>query len=92
MNNKTKKILVVGEGKYQGLDDQAITVEDEYSISFKKSKKEYVFSMYCYGSNSFLFVNVTKIYKFKVKDSEIKVLNFCFNYTLLILLYIIISI
>ena len=28
--------------------------------------------MHYIGSNSFLFINATKIYKFKAKDSEIK--------------------
>ena len=29
-------------------------------------------SLHCNGSNSFLFVNVTKMNQFKAKDSEIK--------------------
>ena len=33
--------------------------------------------MYYNGSNSFLFVNDTKIYQFKAKDSEIKKYPLC---------------
>ena len=36
-----------------------------YSINFTVTKKNYN------GANSYLFVNGTEIYKFKVKDSEI---------------------
>ena len=65
-------------------------------LVLRNQEKEYVFSMYCYGSNSFLFVNVTKIYKFKVKDSEIMVINsfqlhtinslihYCFNLNIVV--------
>ena len=34
-------------------------------------------SLYCNGSNSFLFVNTTKIYQFKAEDSEIKKYPLC---------------
>ena len=33
--------------------------------------------MKCNGSNSFLFVNATKIYQFKAKDSNIKKYPLC---------------
>ena len=33
--------------------------------------------MHCNGGNSFLFVNATKIYQFKAKDSEIKKYPLC---------------
>ena len=34
-------------------------------------------SLHYNGSNSFLFVNATKIYQFKAKDSEIKPYPLC---------------
>ena len=42
-----------------------------YSISFTITKKKFCLSLHCNGANSYLFVNSTEIYKFKVKDSEI---------------------
>ena len=33
--------------------------------------------MHCNGANSYLFVNSTEIYKFRVKDSEIVPSPFC---------------
>ena len=54
MNNKNKNILVFGEGKYQGLDDKAITVEDEYSISFEKSGKRICFQYVLLWKQQFL--------------------------------------
>ena len=35
-------------------------------------KKRFALSLHCNGRNSFLFVNATKTYQFKAKDSEIK--------------------
>ena len=42
-----------------------------YSISFTITKKKFCLSLHCNGANSYLFLNGTEIYKFKVKDSEI---------------------
>ena len=42
-----------------------------YSINFTVTKKKLCLSLHYNGSNSYLFVNGTEIYKFKVKDSEI---------------------
>ena len=41
-------------------------------INFTQSDKRFVLSLHCNRSKSFLFVNATKIYQFKVKESEIK--------------------
>ena len=35
------------------------------------TKKKFCLSLHCNGAISYLFVNGTKIYKFKTKDSEI---------------------
>ena len=42
-----------------------------YSINFTATKKKFCLSLHYNGANSYLFVNGTKIYKFKAKDSEI---------------------
>ena len=42
-----------------------------YSISFTAAKKKFCLSLYYNGDNSYLFVNGTKIIKFKAKGSEI---------------------
>ena len=41
-------------------------------INFSKSNKKFCLSLLYNGRNSFLFVNATKMYQFRVKDSDIK--------------------
>ena len=41
-----------------------------YYINFTVTKKKFCLSLHYNGANSYLFVNGTEIYKFKVKDSE----------------------
>ena len=65
-----KNILVLGEGQTYGLDDTTITVKAKYHINFSKSQRTFYLSLYYNGSNSFLFVNATKTYQFKAKNSE----------------------
>ena len=48
-----------------------------YAINFTQSNKRFALSLYSKGSNSFLFVNATKIYQFKAKNSEIKDYALC---------------
>ena len=75
--NKNKDILIPGEGPTQGLDDTALTAEAKYPIDFTEARKRFVLSLPFNGSNSFLFVNATKIYQFKAKESEIKGYTLC---------------
>ena len=42
-----------------------------YSINFTVTKKTFCLSLLYNGTNSYLFVNGTEIYKFKAKDFEI---------------------
>ena len=42
-----------------------------YSINFTKNNKKVCLSLNYNGVNSYLFINGTKIHKFKAKDSEI---------------------
>ena len=61
------------------LDDTTLTAEAKYPISFTQPRKRFVLSLHYNGSNSFLFVNATKIYQLKVKDSEIKDYTLCLD-------------
>ena len=54
-----------------------MTAEAKYPINFTQSKKRFVLSLDYNGCNSFLFVNATKIYQFKAKDSQIKDCSLC---------------
>ena len=48
-----------------------------YSINFTLTKNKFCLSLHYNGTNSYLFVNGTKIYKFKAKDSEIVASPLC---------------
>ena len=74
---KNKDILIFGGGPTQGLDDTNLTAAAKYPIHFTESGKRFVLSLHYNGSNSFLFVNATKMYQFKAKDSEIKDYALC---------------
>ena len=71
-DNKGKNILILGEVQTQGLDDTTLTAEAKYHINFTQSNRKFVLSLHYNGSSSFLFINATKIYQFKAKDSGIK--------------------
>ena len=64
---KNKDILILSKGATQGLFDTTLIAEAKYHFIF----------IHHNGSNSFVFVNTTKIYQFKVKDLEIKNYKFC---------------
>ena len=48
-----------------------------YLINFTMTKKKFCLSLHYNGANSYLFVNGTEIYKFKVKYSEIVASPLC---------------
>ena len=48
-----------------------------YSINFTITKKKFCLSLHYSGANSYLFVNGTKIIKFKAQDSEIVATPLC---------------
>ena len=81
IDNKGKGILILGEGPAQGLDDTTLIAEAKYLINFTQSGKRFVLGLHYNGSNSFLFVNATKIYQFKAKGSEIKDYTLCLGNT-----------
>ena len=70
IDNKKKDIFILG-------NDTTLTVEAQYSINFSRSNRKFCLIQHYNGSNSFVFVNATKIYQFKVKDSEIKNYPLC---------------
>ena len=77
IDNNRKDIVILGEGPTQGLNDNTLTAEAIYPINFTQPNKKFVLSLHYNGSSSFLFVNATKIYQFKAKNSEIKGYALC---------------
>ena len=69
-NNRKSSILVLGKYFTQGLNNTTIYAEQLYKINFTKNNKKFYLSLHYNGDNSYLFVNSTKIDKFKAKDSE----------------------
>ena len=61
INNKKKDVLFLVIGPTQGLDDTTLTAEAQYSINFSRSNRKFCLSLHYNGSNSFLFVNATKM-------------------------------
>ena len=76
VDNKNKDILILGEGPTQGYDDTTSTGEGKYPTNFTQLGKRFAVSLHYNGSNSFSFVNATKIYQFIV-DSDIKDYTLC---------------
>ena len=72
IDNEEKDILTFREGITRGLDDTTLIAEAKHRIIFTQSGKRFVLGQRYNGSNSFLFVNATKMYQFKAKASEIK--------------------
>ena len=77
IDNEKKDILIFGKGPTQGLDDTKLPAEAQYSVIFSRSNRKFCLSLHYNGSNSFLFVNATKIYQFKAKYSERKKYPLC---------------
>ena len=77
IDNKGKDILILDELPTQGLDDIILRAEGKYPINFTQSGKRFVLSLRYNGNNNFLFVNATKIYQSKAKESEIKDYALC---------------
>ena len=76
IDNKKKKILILGKGPTQGLE-HTLTAEKMYSINNTVTKNKFCLSLYYNGANSYLFVNGTETYRFKTKDSEIVATPLC---------------
>ena len=76
IDNTKKDILVLGIGPTQGLE-HTLTAEKMYWINFTVTKRKFCLSLHYNGSNSYLFVNGTEIYKFKAKESETVLTPLC---------------
>ena len=76
-NNRTNNILVLYKDFTQGLNNTTISAEKLYSINFTENNKKICLSSHYNGSNSYLFVNGTEIYKFNAKDTEIVATPLC---------------
>ena len=77
IDDKNENILILGEVATHGLDYTTLTAEAKYPINFIQPRKRFILSLNYNGSNSFSFVNATKIYHFKAKDSEIRDYTSC---------------
>ena len=77
IDNRRKDILILGKGLTQGIDGTTFTAEAKYPINFTQSGERFVLSLHYNGSSSLLFVNATKVYQFKAKNSEIKEHSLC---------------
>ena len=51
--------------------------EAEYSINFTEQGKSFCLCLHYNGSNSYLFANGVKIYKFKAKNFELNTYPMC---------------
>ena len=60
-DNKEKDILILSQGPTQGLECIKLIAETKYLINFIQPRKKLVLSLHYNGSNSFLFINATKI-------------------------------
>ena len=69
----------MGSGTTQGLGEHSLTAEKMYSINFTVTEKKFYLSLHYDGTNSYLFVNGTKLIKFKAKDSELDDNILCFR-------------
>ena len=76
-NNKNENILILGKQQTKGIDNTSLTAEAEYFFNFSRSEKIFCLSLHYNESNSFLFVNGTKIHQFKAKGSDMKRYPLC---------------
>ena len=58
--NKSKDILILGEGPTHRLDDTTLTAEAKYSVNFTRPRKRFAIKLNYYRSKSFLFVMLQK--------------------------------
>ena len=68
---KGKDIFILGKGPTLELN-HTLAAETQYSINFTRLDIRFCLNPHCTGSNSFLFVNATKLHQFKAKYFKIK--------------------
>ena len=59
------------------MDGTTLTAEKTYSINFTENKKKICLSLHYNEANSCLFVDCTKIIKFKARDTKIVATPLC---------------
>ena len=72
VNNQKQDILILGKSPLQGLDNNTLTAEAEYSIICTEQGKKFCLSLYYNGSISYPYVDTTKIYQVKAKGLKTK--------------------
>ena len=77
VDNRGKDISILEKGPTQRLGEHSLTAEKMYSVNFADNGHKYCLSLHYNGANSYLFVNGTKIIKFKAKDSKIVASPLC---------------
>ena len=77
IDNKGKDILILVVGPTQGLGEHSLTAEKMYSINFTNTNIQFCLRLHYNGTNSYLFVNGTEIYKVKAKESDIVASPLC---------------
>ena len=77
VDNRGKDISILEKGPTQRLGEHSLTAEKMYSVNFADNGDKYCLSLHYNGANSYLFVNGTKIIKFKAKDSKIVASPLC---------------
>ena len=75
VDNTKKDILILDEGPTQGLDGNY--ADCRKNIQSTLLKIIIFLSLHYNTANSYLFINGTKIHKFKANDSEIKAVPLC---------------
>ena len=70
--------MKIGKGKLptQG-SEHTLSAEKMHLINFTEHNKTFCLSLHYNGVNSYLFVNVKEIHKFRAKDYEIATIPLC---------------
>ena len=76
IDHRKKQSLIFAKGATQGLEHTS-TIEKMYSINFTENNKKFCLSLLYNIAYSYLFVNGTKIQKFKANDFEIVAAPVC---------------
>ena len=70
--NKIQKILILGHGLIQKVNNTTIYAEKMYLPNFSAENRAFCLSLNYNGDDSYLFANGKEVTKFKAKDCEIK--------------------
>ena len=65
---KKKKILALGEGPTEGIND-SVGAAEKIGINFNKANTKFCLRLHCSGNEIYLCVNKTEIYKFKANNN-----------------------